>query len=172
MVAECIQHTGTNGPIILPVNPSKRMDESNYFAEFGGETIDPENLRYPLTVGENYPVYGIMFYDGEIRYLISGDNGIPFFFPNSMFRISQPQIPFDWTIAEYQIEKSDCWTEKRSAEECNLGKKVKLFLLAYDTLTENYTNLIELISCCPQAVRTYLKYKDSLKSYFPMSIVE
>lgn len=79
MVAECIQHTGTNGPIILPVNPSKRMDESNYFAEFGGETIDPENLRYPLTVGENYPVYGIMFYDGEIRYLISGDNGIPFF---------------------------------------------------------------------------------------------
>ena len=108
------------------------------------KNTDSHVSGYKITLGKKYTVYGILFFKNEIRYLICDDDNVPGFFPSTLFEILENYILFDWGINSYQIEDE------------------KILLIGYSDLIKDFEHLRDLIENTPDAVRTFLEYKNSL----------
>ena len=94
-----------------------------------------------LTVGRDYPVFGILTYGGDVRYLVENCEGIPGFYPSVLFSILDRNISPDWSMNLYTLPDG------------------KLFVAGYDALTKSYDALLALIREEPRAVEDFLDYK-------------
>ncbi len=107
-----------------------------------------EAIKYCVTIGNEYQVFAVALFNNEVRYLIAADDNIPYFFPSALFEIGNQMLPFDWEIAEYKL--------------C-LGK---IQIIGYSKLTNDYTELRNLVNCTPEAIETFLAYKESSKNMY------
>ena len=122
--------------IVLPIRISSVIP--------GMKPWDQISFAFLLDPDAVYPVYGILHYRDGLRYLVQNENGLPVFIPRQLFKIEEPRIPLDWQIAEYKFQEQS------------------LLIISYDTITESYPALCDLIELRPEAVRAFLDYKDSM----------
>lgn len=131
----------------LPYDLARPIDTNNFVASTEGETTSFGFLKYALTVGEKYLVYGIMSYHNETRYLICDDNSQPAFFPSALFEAISREAMFDWEVAEYG------------------SGETHVLIIAYPALTKEYASLRDLTRLTPKAICDFLSYKESLQNY-------
>lgn len=144
MIINCIKNTENSSPIVLPYDLSHELSDMNFISSREWYSIDSRVSGYKITLGKKYTVYGILFFKNEIRYLICDDDNVPGFFPSTLFEILENYILFDWGINSYQIEDE------------------KILLIGYSDLIKDFEHLRDLIENTPDAVRTFLEYKNSL----------
>lgn len=144
MIINCIKNTENGSPIVLPYDLSHELSDMNFISSREWYSIDSHVSGYKITLGKKYTVYGILFFKNEIRYLICDDDNVPGFFPSTLFEILENYILFDWGINSYQIEDE------------------KILLIGYSDLIKDFEHLRDLIENTPDAVRTFLEYKNSL----------
>ena len=144
MIINCVKNTENSSPIVLPYDLSHELSDMNFISSQEWYSIDSHVSGYKITLGKKYTVYGILFFKNEIRYLICNDDNVPGFFPSTLFEILENYILFDWGINSYQIEDE------------------KILLIGYSDLIKDFEHLRDLIENTPDAVRTFLEYKNSL----------
>ena len=144
MIINCVKNTENSSPIVLPYDLSHELSDMNFISSREWYSIDSNVSGYKITLGKKYTVYGILFFKNEIRYLICNDDNVPGFFPSTLFEILENYILFDWGINSYQIEDE------------------KILLIGYSDLIKDFEHLRDLIEYTPDAVRTFLEYKNSL----------
>lgn len=144
MIINCVKNTENSSPIVLPYDLSHELSDMNFISSREWYSIDSNVSGYKITLGKKYTVYGILFFKNEIRYLICNDDNVPGFFPSTLFEILENYILFDWGINSYQIEDE------------------KILLIGYSDLIKDFEHLRDLIENTPDAVRTFLEYKNSL----------
>lgn len=140
----CLNNVSCAEALVIPQNNSDCITNQNFICYTGDETMGPDLVRFSLRPGCCYPVYGILHYRDGLRYLVQNENGLPVLIPRQLFKIEGPRIPLDWQIAEYKFQEQS------------------LLILSYDTITESYPVLCDLIELRPEAVRAFLDYKDSM----------
>lgn len=150
MIVKCIKNQCDHPLLVLPSKLGVEIDSNNAIVSSEWFTIDTTISGYRITEGNDYTVYGMLFYTNQIRYLIADDNNMPGFFPSTLFSISKPHIWFDWEINEYTINSA------------------KLIILGYAKITEKYEGLIDLIDRRKNAIRNFLDYKElAMKQHNP-----
>ena len=88
--------TDTVPCFIKPYSVPKNID---YFVTFSFGTGVDGGVEYPLFVGAEYTVYGIMVHDHIMYYLISYEEACPpDWIPSSLFQVSDCSIPYFWVF--------------------------------------------------------------------------
>ena len=147
MVVRCINNSGNFAELVLPVDLTKPVSNSNFESSAIGITGEDED-NYLLSVGQDYVVFGILSYGGDIRYLVRNCDGIPGFYPSALFSILNHEISPDWSINLYALSSGE------------------LFVVGYDALTKSYDALLALLREEPQAVENFLIYKQAFEEWY------
>lgn len=147
MRIRCIKNKGNYPELVLPVDRTMPVSNSNFEASVIGITGDVED-NYLLTVGQDYAVFGILTYGGDVRYLIQNCEGIPSFYPSTLFSILDRDISPDWSMNLYTLPEG------------------KLFVAGYGALTKSYDALLALIREEPRAVEDFLGYQQALEEWY------
>lgn len=140
MVVRCIENRGIYPELVLPVDPTMSVSNTNFVATSAGITGDDLD-EYILTIGHDYCVFGLLVYSGHVRYLIVADDGIPAFFPEALFSLHDHNISPDWSINTYGTHDG------------------KLVVIGYDALSKSYDTLLALLREDPHALREFISYK-------------
>lgn len=140
MTVTCIRDQGDFPILVIPHDPLRSLSEENYITSKGGATIGGNMLQYQLTVGREYTVFSVLFFEQLVRYLVADDDNMPCFIPSDVFRIQDNSVPFDWAAANYKLKNGN------------------LFLLGYSPLSDNYAELTSLLRQTPDAVEHFLDY--------------
>ncbi len=147
MKLKCKKTLGEYSFFIIPYN----CDSDNEDVAYGGgatentrggeNTGDASKLYFDLTVGQEYVVYGIVVYHGEVRYLVQNDHGYPEFLPAGLFEISDSDIPICWEIGEMHLSEES------------------IFVIGYSDLVHEYAHLRGLLQLEPRDVKIFLEFK-------------
>lgn len=147
MRIRCIKNKGNYPELVLPIDRTKPVNNSNFEATVIGITGDVEG-NYLLTVGQDYAVFGILTYGGDVRYLIQNCEGIQSFYPSTLFSILDRDISPDWSMNLYTLPDG------------------KLFVVSYDAMTKSYDALLALIREESRAVEDFLGYQQALEEWY------
>lgn len=142
MIVICKENQSRCAPLVLPRDINEEISDENFVVSSEWYTIDSIISGYSVTVSQEYRVYGVLCFNGEVRYLIFDDNNMPGFFPSSLFEIGQMNVLFDWEIKEYLV-----------------GPLALLFV-GFPELCESYSNLVGLIDCQRKSIERILEYKE------------
>ncbi len=80
-----------------------------------GDTFSEELLKQGynrdstinLEIHKEYVVYGISLFNGELDYLILGENeNLPSWYPGELFEVSNPLQSLEWYFADYKHSKA------------------------------------------------------------------
>jgi hypothetical protein len=80
---------------------NKYTDRTSHIARDGGA---PRSQSH-LTIGKEYEVYSISFYDGCLNLLIIDDTGTESFKPSWFFEVLDRSLPRDWEINLFNDEE-------------------------------------------------------------------
>lgn len=69
MTVTCIRDQGDFPILVIPHDPLRSLSEENYITSKGGATIGGNMLQYQLTVGREYTVFSVLFFEQLVRYL-------------------------------------------------------------------------------------------------------
>ncbi|WP_156754920.1 hypothetical protein [Actinokineospora pegani] len=58
-----------------------------------------EHTRFPVTIGQDYRVHGVMMYRGGVIVLIRDDDGLPNTYPVELFEVVDGTFPDGWKAA-------------------------------------------------------------------------
>ncbi|NCU30105.1 hypothetical protein EOM60_05925 [Candidatus Saccharibacteria bacterium] len=118
--------TDTSPVFIKPYPVFKNED---YFISFSHGTTSERGIEYPLFVGAEYVVYGIMVHDNTMYYLISfEESNVPDWIPSDLFEITDPTIPYFWII-QTTFSKND-----------NI-----MFILSHHEIATNFSHMLGLL---------------------------
>lgn len=146
MTVICMSSISRTPPIVIPCEQESNLNINN-FAVIDGYTIDSNTSGYRITLGARYQVYGLLLFREQIRYLIQDDKGIPIFCPSDLFGIESSSVYWDWEIAQYAILNT------------------VLVFIGYPDVSASYQKLIELIESKPNAIESFLSYKEYTLKY-------
>ena len=74
MTVTCIRDQGDFPILVIPHDPLRSLSEENYISSKGGATIGGNMLQYQLTVGREYTVFSVLFFEQLVRYLVADDD--------------------------------------------------------------------------------------------------
>ena len=63
MTVTCIRDQGDFPILVIPHDPLRSLSEENYITSKGGATIGGNMLQYQLTVGREYTVFSVLFFE-------------------------------------------------------------------------------------------------------------
>lgn len=144
MIIVCKKTQGNFPPLVIPRQIGLTISNNNFVASSEWYTISSELSGYSLTKEKEYIVYGVLFFDNLVRYLVVDDHSIPCFFPAPLFTVQHSLVPYDWQACEYSLASG------------------KLLVLGYPLITESYSELVELIDCANGAISRFQMYKDQI----------
>lgn len=142
MTIICKSNTSESSPLILPRNNECNACSGDIVASSEWYTINSNISGYSISMGREYTVYGILYYDRQVRYLILDDYGMPGFFPSTLFQLQKRNLFFEWEIGEYSI-----------------GEQT-LFIIAYPDICHSYDNLLRLVEAKSDAISNFIRNKD------------
>lgn len=117
---------------------------------FPGESSE---TRYePLKIGVRYNVYGILFYQRRVDYLIDGGVTGPYWMPACLFSITDPCISFEFQVADLTVAEDYRWLCE------GYGAR---FLIAYKELARSSKHFEGLIERDTDVLRDFYRHKDA-----------
>jgi len=135
--------------LFKPEGQKDIYDEDYYATESGYyyNVRDDEHV-YDITIGKEYEVYGIMIFEGKIRYLVICDNTLtPNWITNDMFEIKDNRLPYNWCCNKF------------------VSNNIEGTIIGYKELSNNYQHLLGLMSRKPDDMKIFLEEKDNTE-YF------
>ena len=144
MIVKCVATKSTEKSWVIPIDPNKPLDENNYIVSNDNYTIDSRWSGYPIKMGNEYTVYGILIFKNQIRYLIFNNFDIPGFYPSCLFDVVENYLLYDWGINIFHVN-----TEK-------------YILIISEDVVNCYEHFSALVDCQGDAIKRLLDYKNSL----------
>ncbi len=145
MIVLCKYIKGNYPLLVVPLDLTKKINETNFVASAYGDTIGFNEEEFLLTIKKRYRVYAILIVNGDIKYLINNDINAPEFLPADLFDIIEPSIDVNWSVSTYKSQDSN------------------IFVMGYDDIVNNYKNMCNLISNEPSAVRKFIENKEHIE---------
>lgn len=101
--------------------------------------------EFRLSVGKEYPVYGMALWRGHLLLLLCDENGLPNWYPTEIFDISDAEMPFGWKFA-YFLEPDSLLQALWGYDELITTKG------HYDALLERDEDALRIFfqQCCEQ----------------------
>ncbi|MBI3565282.1 MAG: hypothetical protein HY079_08815 [Elusimicrobia bacterium] len=87
-------------------NTGKNLSENNLRRGFS------RNSEFPLTVGQEYPVYGMCVFEGALSFLVFDDSRRPNWAPVEIFTVVDGRVPSDWSFTSWDSTLSGVWGYK------------------------------------------------------------
>ena len=133
--------------LVLPYDIKNKIDGENFVVGIDGFTIDAKMIEYCLTIEQRYFVYGLLFYEGQTRFLIVDNDQQPCFLAATLFRINQASLFLGWEIRAFRLIDS------------------LVTVICDSMLIDSYDDLRDLIALKPSAIRRFLNYKEFVADY-------
>lgn len=144
MLVQCVFNLGKDIPI---------------FTRGLGET-DEANFSF-LTIGENYLVYGLMFSDTGIDYLICNTGQNPYWLTSHLFKILDSQLPWQWSI---------CLTQFSQEYKCLFDQLNVEALIGYPDLINSLAHYEGMIEREPEELFKFFKAKMSVDEWWDVNL--
>lgn len=139
-----------NYELLVLLNKERPKDIYNddyYVSERGYYNIG-NDIIYDIKIGEEYEVYGIMFFEGKIRYLVMCDNSAtPNWIINDMFEITDYKLPYNWYCNNFE------------------SNNIKGTIIGYKELVIDYQHLLGLMAQNSKDIKIFSEQKDKIE-YF------
>lgn len=150
MVVRCLKNELDNSPVlVLPTQEDREIGDEDFVYSKEDYIYAKKFHEYALTIDKEYVVYGILQYDGQLRYLVEDDFEEVFFFSSELFDICDASVPFEWTVAKFDLKL----------------EKGTLFVLGYDALTNSYADLLDLLDMKYSAIKKFFDYKAWIRKW-------
>lgn len=123
-----------------------------------GDTFSEELLKQGynrdsiinLEIPKEYVVYGISLFNGELDYLILGENeNLPSWYPGELFEVSNPLQPLEWYFADLKHSKATTLE----------------YIWGYKELALNDTHALGLIERENKDIEIFLKRKAEIDEF-------
>ena len=118
----------------------------------------PANERYlgevdqtdysPLSIGESYAVYALLFVFDRVDFLVRAPEQPPFWVPSSLFRLVDARIPAGWEL---------CVTQARPDYKCLYDAFKISHLVGYPLLVNKYEHYVGIVERDPVEVLRFLE---------------
>jgi hypothetical protein len=109
--------------------------------------VDQTNYS-PLSVGENYVVYALLFIFDRVDFLVRAPDQPPFWVPSSLFRLVDAKIPADWEF---------CITQTRPDYKCLFDAFKISHVMGYPLLVNEYEHYIGIVERDPVEVLRFME---------------
>lgn len=96
MIVRCVANSGMDLPTVN-LDPRSGYDRSTEF---------------PLTLGREYPVFGLTVFLGTAWYYILDDDGNswPIWFPSALFDVVDGTLPASWIVGHFRLGGEEQYT--------------------------------------------------------------
>ena len=132
--------------LFKPEGPKDIYDDDYYVVE-AGYFNTPGDTVYDVAIGKEYEVYGIMIFEGIIRYLVICEDITPNWITNDMFEIKDYKLPYNWCCNKF------------------VSNNIEGTIIGYKELSNDYQHLLGLMSRNPKDIKIFLDQKDNIE-YF------
>ncbi|HII4322191.1 TPA: hypothetical protein ACY4PR_003053 [Enterobacter cloacae] len=116
----------------------------------------PENARImgetdetdfsPLQIGQQYKVYGVMFYTSRIDFLVCPASGGPMWVPSNLFDVVDDEIPQGW----------GCVLTERSEGYADLSEAFGIHsICGYLELIRSYSHYVGILERDPEELKIF-----------------
>lgn len=133
--------------VLFKQEERKNIYDDDYVSERGYYNVD-NDMIYDIQIGKEYEVYGIMFFETRIRYLVICDNSaMPNWIIDDMFEITDCKLPYNWYCNTF------------------VSNNIMGTTIGYKELAIDYKHLLGLMSQSPKDVSIFINQKDKIE-YF------
>ncbi|HEY0287610.1 MAG TPA: hypothetical protein VGC62_11450 [Pseudomonas sp.] len=108
--------------------------------------VDQTNYS-PLSVGENYVVYALLFIFDRVDFLVRAPDQPPFWVPSCLFRLVDARIPAGWEF---------CITQTRPDYKCLFDAFKISHVMGYPLLVNEYEHYVGIVERDPVEVLRFM----------------
>lgn len=127
--------------------PKNIYDDDYYVSERGYYNVG-NDIIYDIKIGEEYEVYGIMFFEEKIRYLVICNNStMPNWIIDDVFEITDYKLPYNWNCNTF------------------VSNNIMGTIIGYKELVIDYNHLLGLMSQNPKDIKIFIEQKEKIE-YF------
>ena len=102
----------------------------------------------PLSVGESYVVYGLLFICDRVDFLVRAPEQPPFWVPSSLFRLVDARIPAGWEF---------CITQSRPDYKSLFDAFKISYVMGYPLLVNEYEHYVGIVEQDPVEVLRFME---------------